>query len=129
AQAGAAGSPVDSAAESAPGSPGDRPLTRATGAAAEREAVLTRLYELVRERQRSLPAGSYTTHLFESGVDKIRKKTGEEAVELILARERGEIVAESADLLYHVLVLLRASEIEVTEILDELGARLARDMR
>jgi phosphoribosyl-ATP pyrophosphohydrolase len=104
------------------------------GAAAGRDApaagaqadVLSRLYELVRERQRTLPEGSYTTHLFGSGLEKIRKKTGEEAVELILARERGEIVSESADLIYHMLVLLRASEIDVAEVLHELAARLDR---
>jgi phosphoribosyl-ATP pyrophosphohydrolase len=95
----------------------------AAGAQAD---VLSRLYELVRERQRTLPEGSYTTHLFGSGLEKIRKKTGEEAVELILARARGEIVSESADLIYHLLVLLRASEIDVAEVLDELAARLDR---
>ncbi|MFO7782092.1 MAG: phosphoribosyl-ATP diphosphatase [Spirochaetia bacterium] len=101
--------------------PTEAPAATAAGARAE---VLSRLYELVRERRRTLPEGSYTTHLFGSGLEKIRKKTGEEAVELILARERGEIVSESADLIYHLLVLLCASEIEVSEVLDELTARL-----
>lgn len=109
-----AGAPAASAAAA-----GDR--APAAGAQAE---VLSRLYELVRERRRTLPEGSYTTHLFGSGLEKIRKKTGEEAVELILARERGEIVSESADLIYHLLVLLCASEIDVAEVLDELAARL-----
>jgi phosphoribosyl-ATP pyrophosphohydrolase len=117
----AAGTGAGSAANADPGaaSPG------APGAPAGKRAdVITRLYELVRERERTLPEGSYTTHLFESGPEKIRKKTGEEAVELILAREHREIVSESADLIYHLLVLLRASQIDVAEVLDELAERL-----
>ena len=103
---------------------GEPPAEAAAPAGGERADVISRLYELVGERQRTLPEGSYTTHLFESGPEKIRKKTGEEAVELILAREHREIVSESADLIYHLLVLLRASEIDVAEVLDELAARL-----
>lgn len=125
--------PPESDAESPAAPAGEPPAAGAPAAGApaagaraagERAEVLSRLYELVRERQRTLPEGSYTTHLFGSGLEKIRKKTGEEAVELILARERGEIVSESADLIYHLLVLLRASEIDVAEVLDELAARL-----
>lgn len=125
--------PPESDAESPAAPAGEPPAAGAPAAGApaagaraagERAEVLSRLYELVRERQRTLPEGSYTTHLFGSGLEKIRKKTGEEAVELILARERGEIVSESADLIYHLLVLLRASEIDVSEVLDELAARL-----
>ena len=103
---------------------GELPAEAAAPAGGERADVISRLYELVGERRRTLPEGSYTTHLFESGLEKIRKKTGEEAVELILAREHREIVSESADLIYHLLVLLRASEIDVAEVLDELAARL-----
>lgn len=92
--------------------------------AEEQSEVIARLYELVRERQQAMPEGSYTTHLFSSGLDKIRKKTGEEAVELVLARERPEIISESADLIYHLLVLLRAADIEARDVLDELASRL-----
>jgi phosphoribosyl-ATP pyrophosphohydrolase len=86
--------------------------------------VLSRLTEVVRRRQQEMPEGSYTSYLFSSGLDKIRKKTGEEAVELVLARERSEVISESADLLYHLLVLLQAEGIETTEVLDELASRL-----
>ncbi len=103
---------------------GEPPADTAAPGGGERADVISRLYELVRERRRTLPEGSYTTHLFGSGLEKIRKKTGEEAVELILAREQREIVSESADLIYHLLVLLCASEIDVAEVLDELTSRL-----
>ena len=108
-----------------PGQPG--PAENRGAGEPEREAgrdVLSRLYEVVREREKSMPEGSYTSYLFTSGPQKIRKKTGEEAVELVLAREHGEIVAESADLIYHLLVLLRASDTEVGEVLEELRGRL-----
>lgn len=104
----------------------ERSEAAAAGAPSEQPDILERLYELVRERRRSMPEGSYTTYLFSSGVEKIRKKTGEEAVELVLARERAEMVSESADLLYHLLVLLCASDIEIREVLDELAGRLGR---
>ncbi|MGH9906009.1 MAG: bifunctional phosphoribosyl-AMP cyclohydrolase/phosphoribosyl-ATP diphosphatase HisIE, partial [Pyrinomonadaceae bacterium] len=66
--------------------------------------VLDRLYELVETRQRERPADSYTTYLFSQGLDKILKKLGEETAETIIAAkndERGPLVKESADLLYH----------------------------
>ena len=78
------------------------------------------------KRKRELPDGSYTTHLFQSGADKIRKKTGEEAIELILASSRGEIIYESADLIYHMLVLLLSEDISIDEVLAELGKRAAQ---
>ncbi|MFO8063812.1 MAG: phosphoribosyl-ATP diphosphatase [Spirochaetia bacterium] len=119
-----------SEAVSGPGEPAAAPAGTGTsedaGAPSEQPDILERLYELVRERRRSMPEGSYTTYLFSSGVEKIRKKTGEEAVELVLARERAEMVSESADLLYHLLVLLCASDIEIREVLDELAGRLGR---
>ena len=104
----------------------ERSEAAGSGATPEQPDILAHLYELVRERRRSMPEGSYTTYLFSSGVEKIRKKTGEEAVELVLARERKEMVSESADLLYHLLVLLCASDIEIREVLEELAGRLGR---
>lgn len=85
--------------------------------------VLSALAKVIASRHRDLPEGSYTTHLFRSGADKIRKKLGEEAVELILAREKGDVVYETADLFYHTLVLLETLEIPLTEIFDELERR------
>lgn len=100
------------------------PHTAAPGEPSAGGDVLSRLTEVVRRRQQEMPEGSYTSYLFSSGLDKIRKKTGEEAVELVLARERSEVISESADLLYHLLVLLQAEGIETTEVLDELASRL-----
>ncbi len=87
------------------------------------EDILGSLYSLIKERKRSRPEGSYTTYLFSQGLEKIRKKTGEEAVELILARRKEEIVSETADLLYHIMVLLAGEEITLDEILSELKNR------
>ena len=85
--------------------------------------TLRSLEELLKRRQLELPEGSYTTHLFSSGAEKIRKKTGEEAVELILAPGRDEIVYESADLIYHMMVLLVSEGISIDEVLAELDRR------
>lgn len=85
--------------------------------------VLTALTATIAARRRDLPAGSYTTHLFEQGVSKIKKKTGEEAVELILAAADSEIVSEAADLIYHLLVLFAAQEIDFDRVLVELQRR------
>lgn len=85
--------------------------------------VLAALTATIAARRRDLPAGSYTTHLFEQGVSKIKKKTGEEAVELILAAADSEIVSEAADLIYHLLVLFAAQEIDFDAVLVELQRR------
>jgi phosphoribosyl-ATP pyrophosphohydrolase len=85
--------------------------------------ILTLLEAIIKERREAMPEGSYTTHLFESGLDKIRKKTGEEAVELILAEGREEIAHESADLIYHLLVLLEAAGVPLQAVLEELQNR------
>lgn len=99
--------------------------TPETGAAptASGSDVLSRLAEVIRQRRISLPEGSYTTHLFTSGVEKIRKKTGEEAVELILAQQPDEILYEAADLIYHMLVLLEALGLDYRQVLAELDKR------
>lgn len=84
--------------------------------------VLTGLAAVIRQRHRELPEGSYTTHLFTSGTSRIRKKVGEEAVELLLA-EGPELVSESADFLYHLLVLLEAEGVSLSQIAAELRTR------
>lgn len=86
--------------------------------------VIERLGKTIKERSEKLPEGSYTTHLFKSGLSKIRKKTGEEAVELILAENRDEIIYESADLIYHMMVLFQAEGIEFSNVLNELEKRM-----
>ncbi|MCG8454168.1 MAG: phosphoribosyl-ATP diphosphatase [Spirochaetales bacterium] len=90
---------------------------------ASTEDVLSALSSLVAQRHRAMPAGSYTTHLFEKGLEKIRKKVGEEAVELILAQEKDDVIYESADLVYHMLVLLEASNLEWKAVTQELARR------
>jgi phosphoribosyl-ATP pyrophosphohydrolase/phosphoribosyl-AMP cyclohydrolase len=110
---------LDAAAEPGPAAePGTAATAGASAATAGASAapaaapdVLLRLAELIARRRREMPEGSYTTHLFEEGTDKIRKKLGEEAVELILAGKPSELVYESADLIYHLLVLLEAYQV------------------
>ncbi|MCF7914845.1 MAG: phosphoribosyl-ATP diphosphatase [Spirochaetaceae bacterium] len=87
--------------------------------------VLERLEAIVEERRQTMPEGSYTTHLFASGAEKIRKKAGEEAVELILASSRDQIVYEAADVLYHMCVLLVSEGISYGEVCSELQERHA----
>ncbi|MCA1755741.1 MAG: phosphoribosyl-ATP diphosphatase [Spirochaeta sp.] len=91
--------------------------------AANAEPVLERLAQLISARRRDLPEGSYTSYLFREGEDKIRKKTGEEAIELILARTSEDIRNEAADLIYHLLVLLEVSDIPLQAVIDVLRGR------
>lgn len=88
--------------------------------------VLDELYALVETRQKARPEGSYTTYLFDKGLDKILKKLGEEASETIIAaknEDQGPLVSESADLLYHLIVLLVEREVTLGSIRDELVQR------
>ncbi len=89
-------------------------------------AVLNSLYALVESRKRSRPAGSYTTYLFDHGLDKILKKVGEEASETIIAAKNPDqdgLVKESSDLLYHLIVLLVERGLTLDQIRDELVGR------
>ncbi len=84
------------------------------------------LYELLEERKNKLPSGSYTTYLFEKGIDKILKKVGEEATEVIIAgkdNDKKETIYEIADLAYHVMVLMAEMEISMRDIRAELASR------
>ena len=84
------------------------------------------LYRLLQCRKRDLPAGSYTTYLFQKGVDKMLKKVGEECTEVIIggkAGDRAETVYEIADLMYHVMVLMVEMGISVEDIRAELASR------
>jgi phosphoribosyl-ATP pyrophosphohydrolase/phosphoribosyl-AMP cyclohydrolase len=85
--------------------------------------VLRSLGEVIAERHRTMPEGSYTTHLFTKGASKIRKKTGEEAVELILATDRDELRSEAADLIYHLMVLLESEGMRIEDVVAELAGR------
>ena len=84
------------------------------------------LYQLLVSRKKELPEGSYTTYLFQKGLDKILKKVGEESTEVIIAgkaEDKAETVYEIADLAYHVLVLMVQMGISVEEIRAELASR------
>ena len=84
------------------------------------------LYQLLLSRKKELPEGSYTTYLFQKGLDKILKKVGEESTEVIIAgkaEDKAETVYEIADLAYHVLVLMVQMGISVEEIRAELASR------
>ncbi len=85
-----------------------------------------KLYDLLSSRKAELPEGSYTTYLFEKGLDKILKKVGEESTEVIIAgkaEDRRETVYEIADLAYHVMVLMVELGIGVEDIRRELASR------
>ncbi|MFE0503840.1 bifunctional phosphoribosyl-AMP cyclohydrolase/phosphoribosyl-ATP diphosphatase HisIE [Peribacillus butanolivorans] len=87
---------------------------------------LTELEKLIGKRKTEMPEGSYTTYLFDKGVDKILKKVGEEAAEVIIAaknRDAEELSMESADLLYHLFVLLQEQELPFQAVLNVLKAR------
>lgn len=84
------------------------------------------LYKLLEGRKKDMPQGSYTTYLFEQGIDKILKKVGEECTEVIVAGkggDRAETIFEIADLMYHVLVLMVETGIEPKDVIDELSKR------
>ncbi|MCD8342987.1 MAG: bifunctional phosphoribosyl-AMP cyclohydrolase/phosphoribosyl-ATP diphosphatase HisIE [Oscillospiraceae bacterium] len=84
------------------------------------------LYALLQNRKATLPEGSYTSYLFQKGVDKILKKVGEECTEVIIAAkaaDKRETVYEIADLAYHVLVLMAEAGITPEEIRQELASR------
>lgn len=84
------------------------------------------LYDLLIDRKTKMPQGSYTTYLFEKGIDKILKKVGEESTEVIIAGkadDKKETVYEIADLAYHVMVLMVEMGISVEDIKKELASR------
>lgn len=84
------------------------------------------LYDLLAGRKETLPEGSYTTYLFQKGLDKILKKVGEESTEVIIAgkaRDKAETVYEIADLMYHVMVLMVELGISVEDVRAELASR------
>ena len=87
---------------------------------------LESLYQLLMSRKAELPEGSYTTYLFQKGIDKILKKVGEECTEVIIAGkadDKAETVYEIADLAYHVMVLMTQMGITVEDIRAELASR------
>ena len=89
----------------------------------EHNHILSDLTSTIAQRHQQMPEGSYTTHLFQKGPEKIRKKAGEEAIELVLARTKEDLIYESADLIYHLMVLLEAEGLKIQDVLLELKKR------
>ena len=90
------------------------------------EFTLRGLYELLEDRKAKLPEGSYTTYLFQKGIDKILKKVGEESTEVIIAgkaNDKAETIYELADLAYHAMVLMVQIGITVDDVHKELASR------
>lgn len=92
-------------------------------------AMISQLIETIARREAERPQGAYTTYLFEKGLDKMLKKVGEEASEVIIAaknRDPEELRNESADLLYHLMVLWREQGLGLDQVIDILEQRHAK---
>jgi phosphoribosyl-ATP pyrophosphohydrolase len=90
------------------------------------QSILAELYSVIQSRKSSPPEGSYTARLLAMGPVEISKKVGEESIEVIVASahaDHDQIVYESADLVYHLLVLLAAHDVALDEVLAELARR------
>jgi len=90
------------------------------------EGFIRRLGEVIKSRLRDMPEGSYTSNLFDRGVAKIAQKVGEEAVETVIeavAGNREAMICEASDLIYHLLVLLEATDCSISDIENELQMR------
>lgn len=95
----------------------------------DRFAIFNILEETIAKREAEMPEGSYTTYLFEKGIDKMLKKVGEEAGEVIIAaknRDPEELKWEIADLFFHVLVVMREQKLPLDEVLQTLMERHAK---
>jgi phosphoribosyl-AMP cyclohydrolase / phosphoribosyl-ATP pyrophosphohydrolase len=97
-----------------------------TGAEQSLGTVLKGLYQVVESRKRERPEGSYTTYLFDQGLDKILKKVGEESAETIIAAKNEDpasLVKEASDLFYHLVVLLVERGLTLDQVSSELQLR------
>lgn len=102
---------------------GDDPVTTA-----ERTAFLSRLEAVIAQRIADQPEGSYTAHIWERGLTRMAQKVGEEGVEVALAavtQEDERLISESADLLYHLALLLKSRSLSLAEVVRELEQRHA----
>jgi len=103
---------------------GDAPQSRA-----EELAFLGELEAIIDARVRERPAGSYTTKLMDEGLGRLAQKVGEEGVELALAAvtsSDAQILGEAADLLFHMLLLLKAKDLKLAQVAETLKARHER---
>lgn len=99
---------------------------QASAADGERFGMLGKLEAVIAARDAERPEGAYTTYLFEKGVDKILKKVGEEAAEVIIAaknNDNDELRYEASDLIFHLLVLLRNQKLPLDDLMVELDRR------
>lgn len=85
--------------------------------------ILKKLESLIQDRLENPKQDSYTSELFRDGEEEIKKKFGEESVEVLVADEKEDVIYEGADMLYHFLVLLAKNEIELKEVMAELERR------
>jgi phosphoribosyl-ATP pyrophosphohydrolase/phosphoribosyl-AMP cyclohydrolase len=88
--------------------------------------ILEELYSVIQSRKSARPEGSYTTYLFNEGLDKILKKFGEESAETIIAAKNHDpklLIAETSDVIYHLIVLLVESGVTLEQIGEELISR------
>lgn len=87
--------------------------------------MIEQLYEEILTRKNNPKEGSYTNYLFQQGLDKILKKVGEEATEVIIAakNDQAELIFETSDLIYHLLVLLAEKDISLAMVKNELKKR------
>lgn len=88
--------------------------------------TLQNLYATIAQRKLTLPPNSYTTYLFEKGLDKILKKIGEESSETIIAAKNAdlpELAGEISDLIYHLMVLMVEKDLPLAVIQEELASR------
>jgi phosphoribosyl-AMP cyclohydrolase / phosphoribosyl-ATP pyrophosphohydrolase len=107
-------------------------LSLVNGPAMDLGILLQDLFTLILDRKDQRPENSYTSYLFNSGLDKILKKVGEEASETIIAAKNEgtkELTSELTDLLYHLLVLMAEREVSLRDIISELSSRAGRPPR
>jgi phosphoribosyl-ATP pyrophosphohydrolase/phosphoribosyl-AMP cyclohydrolase len=98
----------------------------AAASSSDRFAILATLESVIASRDAERPEGAYTTYLFEKGVDKILKKVGEEAAEVIIAaknKDNDELRYEASDLIFHLMVLLRDAKLPLDDLMMELERR------
>jgi phosphoribosyl-ATP pyrophosphohydrolase len=91
--------------------------------------TLYKLYDIITDRVARRPAGSYTVQLIEKGKGYVAKKVGEEAIEVVIAsliEDRERFVQEAADLLYHLLVLMKITNVTIDDVCIELEKRMKK---
>ena len=92
----------------------------------DNEGFVRKLQAVIQQRHRDMPEGSYTTHLFNKGVNKIAQKVGEEALELVIEAVNGtdeRMIYEGSDMLYHLLVLMTSKGLRIEQMAEELMER------